>query len=375
MDNSNDIRTWLLAASRALPYYGRAIAALTPVLRPGFLTVAVDSRWRLYWSPEGLTKLIADGNSASSIVQHELEHLLRDHSGRKQFRDHESWNICCDAEINDDVDGLGPNCWRPENLNCAANDIAEVYYDHVSVTAHQKCTCGGGSGVDGEPKDYEAGDETASVKPGEREPLLDAVANDVKHHAMRGEVPSGVVVWADARLAKKPIDWRKLLSAHVRRARAVTAGFWDCTYARANRHQGNSRIVLPGHQIPCSDIDVIVDTSGSMGGDGDVVAGTLDSLRRAGVDRNIRLISCDAVVHARVRLKSWSVVKTLRGGGGTDLRRAFEQVKAPLVVVITDGDTPWPEQCNSKVIVVLCGSSMPPSWVSATIKFTNTPKR
>ena len=56
------------------------------------------------------------------------------------------------------------------------------------------------------------------------------------------------------------------------------------------------------------------------------------------------------------------------GGGGTDLRvglAALTRERVDVVVVVTDGDTPWPETAPvSPVIVVLvgAGTAVPPAW-------------
>src|SRR5574337_917190 len=96
------IDMWLVAAARELPYYSRAIAALTPINKPGFHTLAVDKYWRLYWSQEAMKKLEGEGNAPIALIQHELEHLLRQHNSRCNGRINTLWNYCCDAEINDD---------------------------------------------------------------------------------------------------------------------------------------------------------------------------------------------------------------------------------------------------------------------------------
>lgn len=379
---NDDIKAWLFAASVSLPYFSRGIGALTPVLRPGFMTVAVDARWRLYWSPEGLLKLLADQNDPVAVIQHELEHLLREHAARGVGRDVlvssksktsepiSFWNICCDAEINDELVGkLGEKVWYPCKLGCPDHELAETYYDQCISAAGSGLegeSCGGGSGIDGVPREYEADEQEApAVTPTEAGTLIDAVASDVRTRAgTRGDVPAGVLVWAEARLKKQKIPWRSLLRAQVRRAKAQVSGFFDYTYTRANRHQGRERIVLPGHQSPEIEVDLIVDTSGSMQGEGDVVAGVLESIQ-ASVQK-VNLISCDAKVHDQKRLKSWRNVKDLRGGGGTDLRKAFEVCKSSIVVVITDGDTPWPETAGGKkVVVVLCGGGSAPHWAKS----------
>ena len=379
------ISTWLMAASQKLPYYARAIAALTPVekdIRPPLAgadgkphppTIGVDKRWRLYWTPEALERIEGEGSEPAAVIQHEVEHLLREHHARRGAREAPGWLVCSDAEINDDLPGLC-NCIRPSSLPTpqADGETAEFYYDNLPLNDESTKGCGGGSGVDGVERDYEAPDTgegaVGAVQEHETGRLLDAVASDVLEHAKRGTVPDSARVWAEARKRPVKVDWREMVRSSIRRSTASVQGSWDYTYRRMHRHQapraaGSRQVLHPGQQRPAPDVDVIVDTSGSVGSYGDLIAGTLDSVRRT-AQGSVRVISCDAEVHDKVPLKSWRVVQTLHGGGGTDLRLAFEQVTAPIVVVLTDCETPWPEtKPAAHVVVVRYGSQAPaPSW-------------
>jgi len=70
-----------------------------------------------------------------------------------------------------------------------------------------------------------------------------------------------------------------------------------------------------------------------------------------GVSQGVWVIACDAEAHQAQRLRSLSAVDNLRlkGGGGTDMGAGIEAALAlrprpHVVVVITDGDTPWPSE-------------------------------
>ncbi|MFE3940184.1 VWA-like domain-containing protein, partial [Streptomyces goshikiensis] len=84
----------------------------------------------------------------------------------------------------------------------------------------------------------------------------------------------------------------------------------------------------------------------------------------------VAVLACDADVHAVTRVTSAEQV-TLAGGGGTDMTVGISAALAlpdrpNIVVVLTDGYTPWPAETPScRLIAALIGAAAPepPSWV------------
>ena len=155
MINNNLIINILLAARIRYPYFATALAALSPVERPGLGTVAVDRYWRLYYDPAWLSGLTLD-QAAHVVAAHELGHLLRDHSGRcvRCCAAPCDYNIAGDAEINDDIvaDLLPAGHVRPSTLGAPDGLFAEDYLDYIQPGQDQGWPCGGGSGA-GQPLD------------------------------------------------------------------------------------------------------------------------------------------------------------------------------------------------------------------------------
>jgi predicted metal-dependent peptidase len=98
-------------------------------------------------------------------------------------------------------------------------------------------------------------------------------------------------------------------------------------------------------------VGLIFDTSGSMG-DKDIqkslseCKGVLDAMTGSGI--GVHYFSVDAAVAAAGKANSMKQVK-LGGGGGTDMRVGMEAAailrpRLDVVVVFTDGDTPWPDE-------------------------------
>ena len=118
-DEWRRLRLARMAAVEAMPYFARALFALSPVAAPGLKTFAVDRYWRLYVDP---TMLGTDEGwsipLAGAVLLHEVGHVLRDHGGRADSVDspvdRTMWNVAADAEINDDLiaAGVGPARWR-----------------------------------------------------------------------------------------------------------------------------------------------------------------------------------------------------------------------------------------------------------------------
>ena len=81
-DEWRRLRLARMAAVEAMPYFARALFALSPVAAPGLKTFAVDKFWRLYVDPAMLGT--DEGWSipqAGAVLLHEVGHVLRDHGG------------------------------------------------------------------------------------------------------------------------------------------------------------------------------------------------------------------------------------------------------------------------------------------------------
>jgi predicted metal-dependent peptidase len=351
-----DIEMALARAVSTYPYYARGFASLTPVEKlitlQGIPTLGIDKHWRIYWSQDALEKF---SYTIPYILRHELEHLLRDHAGRCKARYPTAWNIACDAEINDDIKDLPEDCVFPEKLGAEEGLTAEEYYRNIDIVEAGT----EGSGVTGVPEEWELpgnDSEIPSVQEGDSDILREQIANDVIQHSKeRGGVPSGILVWAEA-IAKgrmPKISWIRAVATQLDR---ISAGRTDWSYVRSSRRQNHQdRCLLPGTIKYVPTIGVVIDTSGSMSGDADWVAGILKDISRLAA-RSI-LIDCDTNIHDVRPLKHWRDVLKSRGGGGTDMRVGMEAAQKQNVdytIILTDGYTPWPDVWPKNMIGLIC---------------------
>jgi predicted metal-dependent peptidase len=176
--------------------------------------------------------------------------------------------------------------------------------------------------------------------------------------------------WAERVLAPAVVPWRRVLRSVVRRAVADTMGRVQFTYQRPSR-RSSAGLIFPSMRAPRLRVSIVVDTSGSMS-PADLnaalaeIRGVLKSSGLAG-DR-VTVLTCDAQTGAAQHIRRVEDV-TLTGGGGTDMRvgiAAAEQLRpaAQVVIVATDGMTPWPDQpTRARLVCVVIGDGQ---WAQRT---------
>jgi predicted metal-dependent peptidase len=210
------------------------------------------------------------------------------------------------------------------------------------------------------------------VRKEQQELLRQKVASDVLAQDPR-EVPSGLRRWAEER-ARSRVDWRGELSAELRRAVAAVAGASDYSYARPSRRAAAvPSVVLPSLRKPVAEVAVVCDTSGSVSAEMlGIALAEVDGVLRAIGTRHVRVLACDAAVQAVTRVRrSQDVV--LIGGGDTDmgagLAAAVDHRPRPqIVVVLTDGWSPWPDEAPPRVTTIvgllpdIGEPPAPPAW-------------
>ncbi|KJS53202.1 hypothetical protein VM98_26760 [Streptomyces rubellomurinus subsp. indigoferus] len=352
-----------LQATRARPYLATALFALHLVESRQVPTMAVDVHWRCYASPVFVDRTPVE--ELAGVWVHEVSHLLRDHHGRGDRLARRlglagpgvrlRMNIAADCEINDDVygDGLATpsGAVLPSRLNLPEGRLMEDYlrewqFDPTDpLLAWLDC----GSGADGLARPWELGPDGAhGLGPQERDAVRFRVAEGIR--ARPGETPAGWRRWAEE-VVHPPQRWRELLGAALRSALAGAGAGDDYSYGRpARRSAGLPGVVLPSLRRRPPRVAVVVDTSGSVSDEelGSALLEVAAIGRAVGGRRDqVSVVSCDAAAQSVQQLCGAAGIE-LVGGGGTDLRTGFAAAlrarPAPdAVVVLTDGQTPWPE--------------------------------
>jgi predicted metal-dependent peptidase len=375
-------RIW--AASR-FPYLATGLFGAQVIATPEIGTVAVDEGWRLHADPA----VTAEWSPAQlgSVLVHHVCHLLRAHAERAgvagvQPEQSRSWVRAADAEINDDLVPAGLELpgrpVLPRHLGAEDGLLAEQYYAATRQPSRppgEGWVLDCGSGADGCQRLWDSAGGPR-LSPWEARLLVRQVAQDcVRHGREAGDVPAGLLRWADE-LLEPTVDWRKALAAELRRAVADTAGAVDYSYRRPSRRASVAGdVVLPALRRPVPEVAVVCDTSGSM--TEELLAAALAEveglLRAVGLARQLRVLACDTAVGPARRVSSARQVE-LVGGGGTDMGEGIAAAarlrpRPAITVVLTDGFTPWPDEPprGMRVVIGLLGDDAPdaPDWARA----------
>jgi predicted metal-dependent peptidase len=357
-------------------------------------------------------------NVLVEILRHEIEHLFRQHHRRAELLglnspdEREKWNIAADLEINQHIHCpyLHPIIYLPEKVGLPNGLSAEEYY--LKLPDQPPSSGRSGSGGDGDedskviieaeghnypvlpqrldeggsgagvPKDYELDPNDLQGKGASEAQVrarIEESARQIKEYAKsRGTVPADLVGMAE-KILNPQLNWRQILAHLIRKARTNAArGKEDYTFLYPNRREeAHHPFVIPSMvQYDPDAIAAVLDTSGSM---------SMAELERAlaeilGIARQgnvkVDVYMCDAAVHKIVRdVKTFSQVKEVIGGGGTDMvegiNRALQERRRRrynAIVVLTDGYSPFPpDPTPIPLVICLVGKnhedkSKMPSW-------------
>lgn len=402
----SEAATRMLAAAFSLalshPYLGTALWVVPRIPCPGLGTVAVDAGWRLFYDPAVVVNWSVA--QTAGVLYHEILHLLRNHADRGRItHDPRRWNLAADAEINDDLVGemirlpgtpvLPAQFGKPDNLTAEEYFLA-IPQDSERVDAGEGTAsapgsrCGPGATGIAEPWFTDAtralaeisgdGPVHASLSPGHAQVVRQAVANQIRSFGI-GSVPGHLARWAGD-LTDPKVDWRQELATLVRNATADAMGASDYRYRRPSRRQSAfPDIILPALRQPVPNIAVVVDTSGSMrGNDLETALTEVNGILNAtGTNRQCTVLSVDAQVQACRKVFHADQV-VVKGGGGTDMRRGIAGAstltpRPDVVIVLTDGYTPWPTNppFGMRVVIgLIChywNAPETPSWARSVI--------
>jgi predicted metal-dependent peptidase len=380
-------------ASYQRAYFAPALFSLIPVKTDLIASMAVDSRWRLYYNDSWLSAHTVEENAA--VLIHEVSHLLRDHEARKQaaaVRDHTIWNTAADCEINDDLIAEGlplpDDPPRPGKYGLKTGENAETYYRQMFKPAHAAEETRGagrskasahdcGSGAHGERRPWELPDDdgTPGATPGVDSVKAQLVRRDVAQRILdrsgdAGDVPLGWRRWARTVLTPQ-VDYMAIIRHAVRRAlRDSTLGRYDRTYRRPHRRQAcYGEFIMASFHQPRPRPGFLIDTSGSMQDTqlARAVAELGGLTRQLGYSTEVVVACCDGLVHDVKNVFNAAQVE-LYGGGGTDIGAGlgwFAERKTPidLLVIVSDCHTPWPQEAPPfPVITIRVGDGPPPPW-------------
>jgi predicted metal-dependent peptidase len=389
---SRGLQAARVRASYQRAYFAPALFALIAIRTDLVSSMAVDTRWRLYYNDAWVAAHSVEENAA--VLIHEVSHLLRQHDARKAaaaVTDVELWNTAADCEINDDLAAerlpLPDHPPHPDDFALSRGENAESYYRQLwsrrspqsrstpATRTSQACDCG--SGAHGERRTWERPDDDGASGTGGVDPVTaELVRRDVARRILdrsgdAGDVPVGWRLWAHA-LITPGVDYMATIRHAVRKAlRDSTMGRYDRTYRRPHRRQAAyGEFIMSSFHQPRPRPGFLIDTSSSMGDTqlSRAVAELGGLTRQLGYTTDVIVACCDVAVHG-VRRVFTSAQVELFGGGGTDVGaglRWFSERCRPaidLLVIVSDCQTAWPEPAPPfPVVTVRVGDGAAPPW-------------
>jgi predicted metal-dependent peptidase len=391
---SRSLQAARVRASYQRAYFAPALFNLIPVRTDQIASMAVDTHWRLYYNDEWVAAHSVEENAA--VLIHEVSHLLREHSARKQAAAVDNgtlWNTATDCEINDDLIAEGlplpDDPPVPDTFGLQTGENAETYYRHLLKPAQSRQgtrssgkspavvhDCGSGAHGEWRPWELPADDGGPGGVPGVDPVKAQLVRREVAHRILdrsgdAGDVPLGWRRWARTVL-KPTVDYMATIRHAVRKAlRDSTLGRYDRTYRRPHRRQAcYGEFLMPSFHQPRPRPGFLIDTSSSM--EDTQLARAVAELggltRQLGYSSEVVVACCDVVVHDVRKVFNAAQVE-LYGGGGTDigagLRWFTERTSQPvdLLVVVSDCHTAWPQEAPPfPVITIRVGDGPPPPW-------------
>jgi predicted metal-dependent peptidase len=375
-----DLEAFRFKLREKAPYFGHVMYGVRPVKSDAVTftdqdgvkhnTLGVDEHGRLYHADE----VDWTFGQTVAVLGHEMMHIVLRDAKRRMGRDPGMWNVAADLAINSILSqgqwDLPPDGQFPEKYGYPENLTAEEYYSRlmqdpnvpkIGVSGPPQPGNGHCGGVAGNPNDGEEGEPTDGN--GMTSLELDAVATRVAQEVVknRGSVPGALASWADSVL-NPTVPWQNVLRANVKRCLTiVSGGASDFSFMRQSSRRESGDLILPALVTYKPEVVVFLDTSGSMS-DAELLEGVGEV---SGVVRHlaqrITVKTLDTEVHDTYKISNARelVGKKLSGRGGTDMRVALDDAqrmtpRPNIVVIFTDGETPWPDAAPRGAVVVVC---------------------
>lgn len=343
-------------------FYASALLAHPRIETNHIPTAATDS-FKIFWNADFFGRLKVEG--IIFVLAHEVLHILLKHKLRQGTRLPRMWNCACDYVINriliEGKVGEMPTGKEAGLYDKKYNGMSEEkIYELLKKENENRGGSGDGDALglgDGDllplPDEMSAEDRTALSN--RIDQTLMTAANMAR---LAGKLPGEMEKIID-QLINPAVPWYDLMRDYMTRI-AHDEESWE------RRNRRFQHVYLPSrYNNRMAGMTVICDSSGSIGPDD--YAKILTEVKAIAEDLNpefIRVVWADAKVQSEEMIEPDDVGANIRlnpkGGGGTDMRIPLDyvvQYDPPVVVLITDGYTPWPEVEPPYPLVVVVTTS------------------
>jgi predicted metal-dependent peptidase len=361
-----------LVKTKALMFFASALLQTKFVEDPNCPTAWTDMTV-IGYNPSFIENL--DVPVARFVIVHELMHMLLKHGLRRGNRDTIRWNQACDYAINIMLKDMGFSIWRWALINGDyRNMTAEQIYAkrEQEQQNHPQDQPGqgpgkpgpeqGGLGGDLRPVPASTPEKAAAIDHEISKRIARATAIAQQHGAMPGAIAAIV-----SATYEDPVPWEQVLIDYMTASVAQ-----DENWSRRNRRY--SEVILPSHKSNGMDeLTIIADSSGSMFSKPifERIAVAVNHITTVIKPMTVRVIWADddACSNIDVFEDGGEVTLHPKGGGGTDMCKPLayvtEQYSPEVVLLLTDGFTPWPEVPTPYPLIIGCTTNAPcPEWAA-----------
>ena len=353
-DNMQKARVKLLLRH---PFFATLLLSTPSRMSKEVPTAGTNGR-ELIWNPDFMATL--DQDETQGVMCHEILHMALEHCLRLYGRNALLWNVATDYAINLIIEEAGLKLPKGGLLDKQyAGMSADEIYDKL-MQQMQK----GGKGASKIKQDAMHGDILSPGEMTEEEraqterKVRQNVAQAANMARMAGKLTGGLERLVDQML-NPAVPWQVLLRDYMTRICKD-----DESWNRRNRRYAHA--FLPArHSERMGEIVIIGDTSGSISEeDLNRVAAEVNAIAEQVRPELIRVIWADTVVTREETFEPGEEIRLKpAGGGGTDMRVPLHHVEMnydpQVVVLVTDGYTPWPAVEPPYPLIVCCTTQEP----------------
>lgn len=356
MQSLDTLKTRLAKAKTSLilehPFVGAIALGMPHTYQEGIGTACTNGK-RVLYDPKFVSDLTDD--QLKFLVAHECMHPMLEHNFRRQSREPKRWNMAADYVINQLLtdEGIGKfiegGC-----LDKALYDAGNGVSEHIYTLLPEGGDGDGDGGMGGTGQDLEDGEGTAQDQAQQSAEWRVKVAQAAQAAKMMGKLSVGMARLVDA-ILNPTVDWRDVLQRFVTKHKTDERSF-----SRPNRRFLSQGLYMPSRSGEVmGPMAFLVDCSGSV--DDRQLAQMAAEMRTVHEDlrpEKLHVVYFDSEVsHYECYGPDDSLDIRFHGGGGTDVRAAFDYLEAEghaddvvCTVVLTDGYTPYPDSCHYPLI-------------------------
>jgi len=322
-------------------FYGFMLAQCKPIMDPTMEAPAAVNfmydHFNIYINPDafGEFPLI----ERLGVLKHEMLHILNNHIGRKEDRDHQAFNIAADCAINQLIDRnhLPKGCIFPDNFPTKQKKVepmltSEQYYE---LFDQDKSDQQGTQTLD----DHGKWSESEGDGDLQKDLTKDMIDKSVEHtQKNRGETPSDLSKYIALHFRTNEVDWRAVLRRVVGNRKVNNRR----TIMRSDRRFPKREDLRGKTKDRMFDLLFVGDESGSMS-DTAITEVLGEALNICKLTKTpIWYVPVDSQAHTPFQVKDSQRSFNRSACGGTYLSPALEmaaehRIKYNAIVVMTDG--------------------------------------